>query len=282
MFLFLGDYYGEVHQPNEVAALMQACRPKLMIRGNKENSLGALEGKNPETWTDEQFAPLYWNHRTLREKHRHLWINLPEALTFAPSGLPPVYLAHSAIQHFGPTTADRFGGRTHALQNKYSQSHKDYLEEVHHSLQGDEKLMRRLRERPPGVYLFGHTHTQWYAAFDGRVLVNPGSCGAPLEGTRATYTLLVAQDGVWHVEERQVVYPVEPLVEELKASELYRVSPIWGDMTTAQLRTGHLEQVFFIELAQEVAREQNDACYPFSHAVWQETCRRWRATHTYE
>ena len=68
-------------------------------------------------------------------------------------------------------------------------------------------------ELEQGVYIFGHSHIQWsYQSKDGKtVLINPGSCGLPLDGITGSvpYTILDISDvGNIVIEEKRIPFEV--------------------------------------------------------------------------
>ena len=57
------------------------------------------------------------------------------------------------------------------------------------------------------VMVYGHTHHPWVSRLDGKLALNPGSVGMPLNGDpRAQYALLAWQGGQWVAEHRLVSY----------------------------------------------------------------------------
>ena len=54
------------------------------------------------------------------------------------------------------------------------------------------------------VVIFGHTHSYFEKTTDGRLWLNPGSCGRPRFGAPLTLAVLTIEDGVenqeWTVE----------------------------------------------------------------------------------
>ena len=57
------------------------------------------------------------------------------------------------------------------------------------------------------VLICGHSHIPWKQEQGGRLIVNPGSVGVPINGdTRAQYALLTWEDGRWRAEHRAIDY----------------------------------------------------------------------------
>jgi len=85
------------------------------------------------------------------------------------------------------------------------------------------------------VLICGHSHIAWQQARDGRLALNPGSVGQPLNGdVRAQYALLTWQDGWWHAELRAVDYEVGQVRAAYQSSGLLAEG---GVFTRASLLT---------------------------------------------
>jgi hypothetical protein len=60
------------------------------------------------------------------------------------------------------------------------------------------------------VLICGHSHIPWQYERYGRLALNPGSVGAPINGdARAQYALLTWRDGRWEAEHRAIPYDLD-------------------------------------------------------------------------
>jgi len=85
------------------------------------------------------------------------------------------------------------------------------------------------------VLICGHSHIAWQQRWDGRLVLNPGSVGAPLNGdVRAQYALLTWQDGRWQAEHRAVGYDLDRIRAAYRDSGLLTEGEAF---TRAWLRT---------------------------------------------
>ena len=50
------------------------------------------------------------------------------------------------------------------------------------------------------VVIFGHTHKYFEKMIDGRLWLNPGSCGRSRFGGEVTMAVMTVEDGKYHVE----------------------------------------------------------------------------------
>ncbi len=92
------------------------------------------------------------------------------------------------------------------------------------------------------IYIFGHTHIQWnYRSYDGKkLLINPGSCGLPLDCVDAgmPYTILdiLNTDNIV-VEERRVPFPLEEYISIFRQSEQFSKVNVWSRIILKELKT---------------------------------------------
>ncbi len=277
-YLLLGDYYGELPYPNEIVETVRSLDNACIIQGNKESYLLTLLGQDPSTWTSEQLASIYWNFREITAENRAYLMELPETLVLEAEDGRPIHVAHDPRWFFGPTAIQDLGGVQMAILMKNRPvTHEEYLDHAHRTLTGDAGFLAAAAGRPDGIYLFGHYHTQWHARIGGKLLVNPGSCGGPMNfDARASYSMLSCGDGGWHVEERRVPYDLDRAIKGLKDSDLYQVSKIWSDLTIEQLQSGQQRQMFFLELVARLADESGEARRPYPDALWRRAATEWQ------
>ena len=180
--ILLGDYYFDFPWTNEIVDLIRNIKNSYAVKGNKEDYLKNLENQDQSSWTHEQFAPLYWNFKQLSVKSREFLYSLPES-SVIQAGKYKIYIAHSPQTHFGRTVIDSLNGVNYRnILLKHSEfTHEDYLLYAKNLLLNDPVLNDLLSGFPKGIYLFGHYHTQWYAEISGKLLINPGSCGQPMD-----------------------------------------------------------------------------------------------------
>ncbi|MBO4626614.1 MAG: HAD hydrolase family protein [Lachnospiraceae bacterium] len=141
----------------------------------------------------------------------------------------------------------------------------------------------KTEELADGVYIFGHTHKQWSSREEGgRVtLVNPGSCGLPLEGVPGTvpYTMLeITEDGEVIVNERRVPFDAISYAKSLTNTRQYEQATVWTKVIQKELVTAteHL-QPFLMSMA-EYANRIGDARRPFAVDTWEAGYAHWNRT----
>lgn len=275
-FLLLGDYIADFPYPNEVVEIMLGLRSATVVRGNKEDYLTRLIAAPTGEPVYEQFAAVRWNARELCPDHMAYLCELPREETLYVDG-QVICLSHdmrTIAREYGPFTSDVF--TTKMLRQRFT--HADYLQEIEHEILSNPALLRRLDELPDGVYACGHTHLQWHAHIGGKVLINAGSCGLPLDfDTRAPYTLLERTPQGWRVEERRVAYDVERTDAVLLRSSLYQAAHVWCDVIRGELLKAQEHVNFFLRFVERMAQERGDARRPYSDALWRAAGAAWQA-----
>lgn len=271
-FLFAGDYCIRAPWPNEVIEALRATEPKYVICGNEERYLHVPESD------DGQFAVSRWCKHALKPEH-HAWVDaLPERVDFCCEGVG-IHMAHSSEAFIGDAEVSRFA--TRMLPLRYPDgpiTRAFFLADIRRTLAGDAALARRLAELPGGVYIFGHTHSQWHARFGDHLLINPGACGQPLDcmDFGAPYTLLTVQDGRVEVEERRVHYDAEVLIARVKASDQYREAPVWSEIVFGEWRGCRELAMYFLRYAEAYARRIGDPVRPFTRDTWNAAYEAWK------
>ena len=272
-FLMLGDYCVSAPWPGEVVELLRQAPGAVGVRGNEESYLHIKDG------TDGQFEVSRWCRRAL-EARQIAWLDaLPETAVLSCEGVD-IHMAHSSAMWFGDAEHGSFSTRMLPARYPHNIPHAQFLSDVRTTLAGDAQLQRRLREAPQGVYLFGHTHCQWHACLDGRMLINPGSCGLPLDCAQAfgaPYTLLTVQDGRMTVEERRVAYDAQALIAQVRATPQYEQARVWSEVIFAQWSSGREQMSFFLAHVQAYAQAIGDERRPFAKETWEAAYETWRA-----
>ena len=171
-----------------------------MIRGNREDYLIAYDrGEAPKAWYDSyQWACMRWLYQSLGDEGLRYITALPEQRVIRMDGTDPVLVVH---------------GTPRSPTERLIPDHDPQVLEVFREagLLGDgaqpPKLEKVLDGVEEPVVVCGHTHIPWSQRTGGRLAVNPGSVGAPLNGdTRAQYAILTWRRGRWEVVHRAAEY----------------------------------------------------------------------------
>lgn len=271
-FLFAGDYCVSAPWADDVVDLMRQAPGAVYVRGNEEKYLHLPDGD------DAQFAISRWTARNMKVQNI-AWLDaLPEKVCFEDGGVR-IEMAHSSEAFIGQAEMRHF--KTRQLVWRYPQnvSQAEKLADMRSTLAKDEELLVTAGKLPKGVYIFGHTHSQWNMQVGDVLLVNPGSCGLPVDCVAfgAPYTLLTVENGAWKVEERRVLYDVETLIADVKRTGQYAAAPEWSEMIFAEWRTCREMALYMLRYIDAYARRKGDGRRPFMPDTWTEGFAAWRA-----
>ena len=269
-YLLAGDYCISAPWASEVVALLRALPNAHIIRGNDEAHLDVPPGD------DGQFEVSRWCLATLSAEDK-AWLDaLPETLTVSCEG-HSIRMAHSSQAFVGKSLHERF--RTSVLPGFYPDgpASREALQTDFRRLWEKEAFRDHIHALEKGVYVFGHNHIQSWADFDGRVLVNPGSVGLPLDccGFGAAYSLLTVEDGCVSVEERRIPYDVEALIAQVKATGQYAAARVWSEIIFSEWRTGREKVYQFLHRCEQYAVSIGDPRRPFAKNTWEAAYAEW-------
>ncbi|MCL2812839.1 MAG: metallophosphatase family protein [Clostridia bacterium] len=243
--LLLGDYIEDFPWPNEVVQTIRGLENAIVIRGNKEEYLLNMQGEDQTQWVYEQMMPMCWNYRALTADHLEYLVALPASVELTDENGASIFLSHASS--------------------------------VFKCMLGNQEVISEIAKKPTGVYAFGHIHIQWHMEIEGRLFINPGSCGMPLDfDGGAPYTILEQTGPHWQVIQRRVPYDTEAAIEALRFSSLFAQAEIWSRIMIRQLRTGTDIINPFIHHAQGLARKRGCPVHPISNDLW------WEAAATFE
>jgi len=237
----LADIHGNLPALEAVRAVqaLDAC----VIRGNREDYVLAYHRLHaPDHWhTSRQWVGLRWLHECLDQEALDYIASLPEEAVYAAEGTAPIRIVHASP-----------GSMT---------------EPILPSLDPDAMAVHRqagllgLRRRKIGIHealalfkepvlLCAHSHISWKQELEGRLIMNPGSVGIPINGdTRAQYAVLTWQGGRWQVEQRAIDYDRDQIRAAYQESGILDIE---GAFALAQLRA--------IETGQNVPRRLLSHC----------------------
>ena len=131
-----------------------------------------------------------------------------------------------------------------------------------------------------GIYLFGHSHIQWsYVNREkGIFLVNPGSCGLPLDGIRDSvpYTVLeITESGDVKIEEKRIPFDKAAYISAVRQTGQYREAGVWTRVIMRELAAAQEHVFFFLSFAEQYANEIQDSRRPFSLETWEKAFEIW-------
>ena len=269
-YLLAGDYCISAPWASEVVAILRDLPNSRIIRGNDEAHLDIGPGD------DVQFEASRWCMSAVSREDK-AWLDaLPEELTFTCEGRS-IRMAHSSQAFVGKSLHERF--RTSVLPGFYPDgpASREALQADFRRLWEKESFREYIHALPEGVYIFGHNHIQTWADFDGRVLVNPGSVGMPLDcgAFGAAYSLLTIEDGRVSVEERRVPYDAEVLIAQAKSTGQYAAARVWTEIIFSEWRTVREKVYQFLHHCERYAASIGDPRRPFAKSTWEAAYAEW-------
>ncbi|QUH28499.1 metallophosphoesterase family protein [Vallitalea guaymasensis] len=276
-YIFVGDYFGDLPYPNEVTDIIKVLNKKYIVSGNKEGYLTNLQENNKDEWIHNQFKVLYWNYKELRKDNLDYLLQLPEKKIVCQDNTKKILILHSITSLFKETKLDLLTSSKYAERmDKFNFEHEDYLKYVKNIILTDKKLMKKLESIDADIIVFGHTHIQWYININGKILINAGSCGLPLDlKTTAPYTILDISSNRIIIEEHRVKYDIQNLIEEFKKSMLYEYAKGWSNIVIEELRNGRDEITFFFRYVIEVAKNHGSHSWPIENEIWNKAINSW-------
>ena len=273
MYLLLGDYLYRYPWVNDLVDELRNLKPACLIRGNGE---GYLLNSNEEEMTCEQFKPLYWVCSSILPENLAYLASLPEKAVIS-HGDTNIYLAHSIDLFYRPTVIGFFHTLNFQDMMKASPiSHREYLARGREVLLACPDALADIQALPKGIHLFGHNHLQFHMEYDGRLFINPGSCGMAADwDATAAYTLLSCENGRWTVLERRVEYDLSKVTEELVTSGYHDYAPMWSHAVKLQLLTGKEYFGWLVTHITETAKRMGHTGHPVSDDVWDVAVKTW-------
>jgi len=275
VYLLLGDYTTCFPWGNEVVEAIRKLTSAVVIRGNGEDYfIGYADHKLD--LDNEQFKPAYWDYRSLSRENLAYLMALP-----ARAEVPgeEIYLSHALnIMHHTLSAACFRARDFRAMMEQSPISHREYLALAQETLLSCHEALADILAFPKGVHLFGHNHMQFHMEHEGRLFVNPGSCGQALNfDTRAAYTLLTREGDRWSVQERRVEYDLNEVATGLETSGFSAYAPVWSKIFLRELTTGKCYMTPFVTHLMDTGRAMGQSESPVSQEVWRAAVQTWDA-----
>jgi predicted phosphodiesterase len=276
-FIFAGDYCAYLHYPNEIVDIIKNLNNVIAIQGNEEGYFCEYANHDKRTWTDGQFQALYWCYNSIdSDNHRYL-SELPKSITFK-DGDAKITVIHSSKDVYGNIELKEFSSSRVAdkYQKNPNYSREELLRDLREFMHKSLEFQSAVESLAEDIYIFGHSHVQWYAQYKNKTFINPGSCGLPLDGiSGAPYTVLDIDKNQTHIEERRVLYDRDKLLAEFKNSSLFHVAPVWSSIILQEMVTQYESASFFLRFVNDYANKINDPIRPYSLETWTEAHRLW-------
>ncbi|MCL2773462.1 MAG: metallophosphoesterase family protein [Oscillospiraceae bacterium] len=272
-FIFAGDYIFDLPFSNEVAKLLMNLDNAYIVKGNKEIRLNGLANDNQDNWTLNQFGNVYQTFRELSPYVYDFLNGLNNECYIRVNPDVSIYVNHfpEYIPRLSPVRElfSSSGFLKRMLEKPFS--HEQFLEDFRDAVNRDE-IKNQIEQIDANIIVFGHNHLQAYCYCGDKLIINPGSCGLPLDfNTAAPYTILEITDCGFDVTEKRVEYDVESVINESKKSLLYEKSVIYSEIVYLSLKEGREYIAILFEIARQIAASKNEqGAAGFSNSTWDE------------
>lgn len=269
-FIFAGDYIFDMPYTNEVVDLIRGLNVAVAVQGNKEVYLSRLVGDDIINLDIEQMGALFQAVKELRPDTLDYLVALKESCYMPLPFSGKAYVSHYAEKK-APTNKTVCSGASFRAQMETSPfTHEAFLKTMGASINEPDSWVK-LSGIEANVIVSGHTHLQWYGYCDKTLIINPGSCGLPLDyDVRAPYTILEDSEKGLSVKERRIPYDIEAVINYSKNSKIYKKGRIWCELVYSALRTAKDEFSVFFKIAGDLADEKNESGDFFSNETWRQ------------
>jgi predicted phosphodiesterase len=245
-------------QPLEAVRAVRALGA-CAIRGNRENYLLAYHHLDaPDHWrTATQWVGLRWLYERLDREALDYMASLPEECVYETGGRHPIRVVHASP---GNMTQVLLPSDDPDTLEKYRQA--GLLALRHDGIKSIDEVYGQFEEP---VLICGHSHIPWQQEREGRLAVNPGAVGIPINGERrAQYALLTWESGRWKAEHRALDYDRDQIRTAYLESGILEIE---GAFARAQLRAIETGQNVPGWLVSHCRRFATEAGVPRSEAI---------------
>lgn len=269
-YIFAGDYIFDLPYPNEVVNHIRNLKHTYIVKGNKEGYLKNLMAEDQSTWNIDQIGAIHQTYRELTPENTAYLNALPEARLVPLPYHGAVYVTHSIKTLENGTSPVTSSTSFHAAMKQNPFTHDQFLQQSQAYL-NDPSTRAAIADVDASVIVFGHSHLQWHGRCEGKLVINPGACGTPLDHiTQVAYTILTDTANGLTIEERRVPYDIENTISHVKTTQIYKKGVIWCEIVFIAMRQGKDISREFFGLARKLAAEKNETGLYFSNATWRQ------------
>lgn len=276
-YIFIGDYYMCLPYPNQVIDTIKNHSNAYFVRGNEEDRIEMLSAKDKSTWIDGQFQALYWYYDEISTDNKNFLIGLPRKALIDGC----LHISHWSSEFIGNVEMESFS--THKLNQYFggiTPTRTEILTFITEKLQSDDTFNKNLYTLDDGIYIFGHSHIQWYKQYNNKYFINPGSCGFPIDFTGgAPYTILDITNDEISIDERRIMYDESKCINDLRNSSLYQHEKVWNEIIIKEFETHTDLLMSFLLYVEEYANKINDRIRPYSKETWTKAYSEWEKSY---
>jgi predicted phosphodiesterase len=251
--------------PAPAATLRRLCSlGATMIAGNGEGYLlDYHDGTLPGASSGQHWATARWTYSQLEAEELDFLARLPNQTVVALPGAAPIRVVHGSPQRVkGRLYPDRDPARLALFRAA------ELLGREEHPIPLDVPLAGVAEP----VLVCGHTHIPWQQTWAGGLALNPGSAGAPLDGSpEADYALLLWSGDHWQAEPRAVAYDLGAARALFERSGFLDAGGPFARACLCNIQTGRNYLGRFVNLGERMAMENgHDAQGYLPDSIWEQ------------
>ena len=279
-YIFAGDYCLSGPYPDQCIELLRSIDNKYIIRGNEERYLENLIDKDQSLWLDGQMQISYWTYKNTSRENVDYLMTLPHRLDLEINGTG-IHISHFSSDFIGEKELPVWGSTVIATGGAGEDLTRVKLDDfICGLIDSDAEIRETMDGLADGVYIFGHSHIQWtYKHKDRNIyLLNPGSCGLPLDGITGSipYAILdISEDGKVDIELKRLPFDMASYVDELKKTSQFSEAKVWSNVIIKELTTAKEHVAFFLEFTSKYADQIGDDRRPFALDTWETAFEKW-------
>ena len=275
-FLLIGDYASSFPWGNSVMDIIRNLPNAVVIKGNGEDYFIDIFSRKQLDFSNKQFTPVYWAYNSLSPENLEYVMSLPQTAVINDGGVD-IYLNHALnvfyrypnVKLFHPLNLRR---AIEGAQFPISQ----YNCRATEAILACDGAVADMEALPMAVHLFGHNHMQFNMEYKGRMFVNPGSCGEPLDiNTDASYTILNCANGRCLTQQRRVAYDLEETAKKLRESPYTKCAPEWSRVMELELYSAKDYFFEFVMHISETAKAMGETVHPISNEAFDAAAKTW-------
>jgi len=278
-YIFAGDYTEYCPWSDEVITKIRSLDRAYVIAGNGDERVKYFYDKTDTLRGVDQMVPALYACEQLSPENAGYLFALGKSCY-----VPLPYHGSAYVTHWINNFLDKsrpWGNSSGFMAAMEARpfTHEELLEMIAAEFESESTraaLRRTLPDNCASVVIFGHNHLQWHGYCDGRLLIDPGACGVPLDfDARAPYTILEDGPEGLVVEEKRVWYDVEAVIARVKSSDFYQRGKIWcDDLMIPVLRASEERASIFFKIARQIARQKGESGDFFTNETWREAGER--------
>lgn len=227
---FLGDYITDCPYPQKVIELLYEAKRKYktwFIRGNREEYVINHHENHDDNWRyNSQTGSLLYTYENLTVEDIAFFKSMPITENISITNCKSFSICHGSPENI----------IEHLLPNK------DNTNNCLKKLEND--------------YLFcGHTHVPFRYEYNGKILVNCGSVGMPVNSqTNAQFIQIQYNDRKWDINTISIPYDINTLLRDFEESGIYKKGFLWSRGVAETVKSGINYPMLLLEKANQLAK----------------------------